>query len=161
MSKNEMRRQDRRITDDSVIDKIILSCKSIRLGFADDGEAYIVPMSFGFTNAQGVRTFYFHSANEGRKIRLIKENGFASFQMDCDDEIYGKDNACTYTTSFKSVMGKGKVTILEAKEDKLFALCEIMRHYTGKSDWTFDEKYFGKMCVFSLEAEEISCKVHE
>lgn len=161
MSKNEMRRQDRRITDNSVIDKIILSCKSIRLGFVDDGEAYIVPMSFGFTNKDGVRTFYFHSASEGRKIRLIKEKGFASFQMDCDDEIYGDGSACTYTTSFKSVMGKGKVSILETREEKHIALCEMMRHYTGRSDWTFDEKYFDKMCVFTLEAEEISCKGHE
>ncbi|MBQ8502665.1 MAG: pyridoxamine 5'-phosphate oxidase family protein [Clostridia bacterium] len=156
-----MRRSDRQVTDDNKIDEIIRRCTSIRLGFNDNGKVYIVPMSFGFCRENGERVFYFHSASSGRKIDLIKASDYASFQMDCDGRIYGEDTACTYTTSFKSIFGEGRTEILEEKEDKLKALNVLMAQYTEKSDWTFDERYLPKMCVFRLTVTELSCKEHE
>lgn len=157
----KMRRSDRQVTDENKIDEIIRSCTSVRLGFNDNGRVYIVPMSFGFCREGEERVFYFHSACEGRKIDLMKESDYVCFQMDCDGEIYGKDNACTYTTSFKSIFGEGRTEILQKNEDKLKALNALMWHYTGKEDWTFDEKYLSRMCVFKLTVAELSCKEHE
>lgn len=66
-----MRRNDREVTDDKKIDEIILNCNCCRLGFMDGVGTYILPLNFGFKHERGIRTFYFHGAKEGKKIRLI------------------------------------------------------------------------------------------
>ena len=63
-----MRRKNREVTDRARIEEIIRSCHVCRLGFVDDGRAYIVPMNFGYVEEDGKYVFYFHSAKEGRKI---------------------------------------------------------------------------------------------
>ena len=67
-----MRRKDREITDDYQIDTIITSCNCCRLGFYDQDNVYIVPLSFGYEKKAGTRIFYFHSAKQGKKIQLMK-----------------------------------------------------------------------------------------
>ena len=41
-----MRRQDREVTDPGKIDRVIAACHCCRLGFCDQGKAYIVPLVF-------------------------------------------------------------------------------------------------------------------
>ena len=74
-----MRREERRVADTGKIREILSACDCCRLGLSDDGRVYIVPLSFGFTERDGRFTFYFHSAKEGRKIRLLTQNGCAAF----------------------------------------------------------------------------------
>lgn len=58
-----MRKANRAITDLDEIKTLIDSCDTIRLGFVDGDEAYIVPLSFGFEAENGEFTFYVHGAN--------------------------------------------------------------------------------------------------
>ena len=74
-----MRRNDRAVTDPARIREIIDSCTCCRLGLCDEGRAYIVPLDFGYAEQDGRYTFYFHGAAEGRKIDLIRKNGWAAF----------------------------------------------------------------------------------
>ena len=60
--------------------EIILACSCCRLGFCDEGGAYIVPLNFGYEERGGKRTFYFHGAREGRKMELIKAGGPVGFE---------------------------------------------------------------------------------
>ena len=76
----EMRRKDREITDEAKIDEIISRCNCCRIGFNDSGEVYIVPLNFGYVKQDGRRTFYFHSAKDGRKIDLVKEGYEVGFE---------------------------------------------------------------------------------
>lgn len=155
-----MRRKDREITDEKKIREIIASCKCCRLGFCDEGEVYIVPLNFGYEEREGIYTFYFHGAKEGRKIDLIKKKHYAGFEMDANAEVYGSDTACTYTSRFQSVIGSGRVSFVEDLEEKKAALRAIMRHNTGKEKWDFQENMLNAVCVFALVAEELSCKEH-
>lgn len=155
-----MRRKDREVTDRQRIREIIEACHCCRLGFCEEGKAYIVPLNFGYEEKDGRYVFYFHSAGEGRKISLIEKTHYAAFEMDANMEIYGKDTACSYAARFQSVMGGGRVSFIEEREEKLFALRAIMRHHTGKEDWAFEENMLRAVCVFKLEAEELSCKEH-
>lgn len=155
-----MRRKDREVTDRQKIREIVEACQCCRLGLCEDGKAYIVPMNFGYEERDGRYVFYFHSAREGRKIDLLKKNHYAAFEMDANVEIYGKDTACSYAARFSCVMGGGKVDFIEEPEKKLDALRAIMRHHTGREDWQFEANMLNAVCVFSLEAEELSCKVH-
>ena len=78
-----MRRRDREITDREKMLEIVAECDCCRLGLVDNGEAYIVPMNFGFEDAGSALTLYFHCAAEGRKLDLIGSGADVSFEMDC------------------------------------------------------------------------------
>ena len=156
-----MRRKNREVTDRARIEEIIRSCHVCRLGFVDDGRAYIVPMKFGYVEEDGKYVFYFHSAKEGRKIGLIRESGWAAFEMDCGHEWVTGPRACDYTSRFQCVMGGGPVTFLETPEEKRAGLNAILRRVGGKDQWEIGEAALDGVCVFRLDVEELTCKVHE
>ena len=161
-TKIKMRRQDREVTDNEKIKEIIKTCDYCRLGLNDNGKVYIVPLNFGFTEKNGKYTFYFHGARTGRKLDIIKQNNYAGFELDTNHKIYTKgDKACDYTARFQSIIGNGKITIIENSDEKIKALLELMKHNTGKIEWEFDERMVKAVCVFKLEVEEMSCKEHE
>ena len=122
-----MRRKDREITDREKIKEIISSCDCCRLGFNDNGKVYIVPLNFGFIEKNEKFIFYFHGAKTGRKHDIMKENNNVGFELDTNHRIYGKDDvACTYTSAFQSIIGTGKVFIVENYDEKVQGLIEIM-----------------------------------
>ena len=155
-----MRRTDREATDPGKIRAVIDSCTCCRLGLCDDGKAYIVPLNFGYAERDGRYVFYFHGAQEGRKLDLIRRTGWAGFEMDTDYKLNGSETACGYSARFRSVIGTGKVSIVEDPAEKREGLRLIMHHLTGREQWTFDERMLAAAAVIRLEAEELSCKEH-
>lgn len=156
-----MRRRDREISQPERIDEIIMRCDCCRLGFSDGKNAYIVPMNFGFLHRGRERFFYFHSAREGRKIDLIRRNGRAGFELDTFHGVNTGDSACSYSFRFQSVIGEGEIALVEEKEEKETALSLLMEHYTGKNNWSFQEKELEGVAVIRLRVTELSCKMHE
>ena len=154
-----MRRNDRAVTDPARIREIIDSCTCCRLGLCDEGRAYIVPLDFGYAEQDGRYTFYFHGAAEGRKIDLIRKNGWAAFEMDTGHELIRGPAACNHSARYQCVMGGGPVTLLEGREEKKAGLPAIMTHIAGQGPWEFDEAAVDKTQVIRLEAEELTCKV--
>lgn len=155
-----MRRKDREITDEKQIDEIIRRCHCCRLGFNDNGEVYIVPLSFGYEHSDGKRCFYFHSAAEGRKIDLIKRGGSVGFELDCGYQLHTADDACGYTAAFSSVIGSGRAELLIDEADKIYGLERMMEHTAGLEGCTFSAEMLAQVCVFRLEVTQLSCKVH-
>ncbi len=158
-----MRRKDTQILDNKVIDSIIKTAKCCRLGLCDEGLAYIVPMSFGFSYEESTRIFYFHSAYVGRKIELIKkaieEEKCIAFEIDTEPSIEGDDKlACSYTAHFFSLMGLGKISFIEDKQEKVRALETIMQQNTGKDEWEFLDSSIKNVCVLKFEIVEITAK---
>lgn len=155
-----MRRKDREITDDFQIDEIIRQCNCCRLGFNDNGEVYIVPLSFGYEKQNGKRYFYFHSAAEGRKIDLISRGGTVGFELDCGYELHKSDIPCGCSAAFSSIIGTGKAEIITNQEEKISGLQSLMRHTAGLESCEFSPEMLKKVCVIRLEVTELSCKVH-
>lgn len=156
-----MRRHDREITDPEKIARIMEDCHCCRLGFCDEDRAYIVPLNFGHAVENGKHVFYFHSAQEGRKIDLIRRTGRASFEMDTGFRLNAAEQACGWSAAFQSIIGEGAVTFVEAPEEKRRALDRIMAHYTGKTGWDYPDGMVDVTCIFRLEVEELACKEHE
>ncbi len=156
-----MRRKEREMPDPDTIDRIIRSCDCCRLGLADREGPYIVPLNFGYLHEGDTRIFYFHSAREGRKIDLIRQNRAAGFELDTGHRLQAGQNACGYTYGFASVVGTGTVSIVESGPEKLRALRLLMEHYTQKSDWEFDEKAVSAVAILKLTVGSLCCKVHE
>lgn len=156
-----MRRKDREVTDQEKIDSIIRDCYCCRLGFCDQGKAYIVPLSFGFVREDGKRVFYFHGAGEGRKIDLIRRTGYAGFEMDTHYKLNESDKACGWSARFRSIIGGGSVSLVEGPEEKQAGLRAIMLQNTGKAQWEFSPEMLAAVCVFKLEVEDLACKEHQ
>lgn len=159
-----MRRSDREVINQEAIINIINDCSCCRLGLNDDGEVYIVPLNFGFEYKDGQYVFYFHSAKQGRKIDIIGRNPNVGFELDTHHEVYSKepsDIACNCSARFQSVIGTGVVSFVTDLEEKKRGLLLLMRHSTGKPNWTFDEKRLEAVEVIKLVVTALSCKEHE
>lgn len=157
-----MRRKDREVTDPDYIERIIAQCDCCRLGLCDGDVPYIVPLNFGYARrGDGGYTFYFHGAKEGRKIQLIEKNDRACFEMDTHYALNdGGDVPSAYSARFRSVMGVGRVSLVEDGAEKRAALTALMDHVAGPRTWTFEDARVDGVCVFKLETEELSCKEH-
>jgi len=151
-----MRRKDREITDMSEIVSILKRCKSVDLAFFDEKYPYIVPMNFGLSYENERLTLYFHCANSGKKLELMKKNRHVCFEGDCSLSLVKGNEACTYTMEFESVVGFGKAEIIT--ENKLEALTLIMRQYSPAESYDFNERAVKFLTVFKIEVDSVTGK---
>ena len=152
-----MRRKDREIIElDKIVD-IMKKCDVCRLALFDQQYPYIVPLNFGLQYDDGEIKLYFHGANEGKKLSLIKENNRVSFEMDCSHKLITGDKACDYTMEYESVIGQGIIEILP-EADKIKALDAIMRNYSKESEFEYNEKYVKAITVLKLSVTEVTGK---
>ena len=126
-----MRRHDKQITDVSVIEDILSKALLCRLALCDNGRPYIVPLCFGYK----AHVLYFHSANAGKKLDMLKKNNNVCFEVDIDTELVKTGQVCDWGMKYKSIIGFGKAMFIETAELKREALNVIVRHF---SEETFD-----------------------
>ena len=155
-----MRRKDREITDPAKIGQILRRCQVCRLGLRDGERVYVVPVNFGLVERGGKRILYFHGAKEGRKADLIRQNGYACFEMDTGYRLQGGEQACDYTAAFQSVIGEGAAAEVEDPAEKELGLNAVMNQITGKDRWTYGPAMLEAVGVFRLEVETLTCKEH-
>jgi nitroimidazol reductase NimA-like FMN-containing flavoprotein (pyridoxamine 5'-phosphate oxidase superfamily) len=148
-----MRRKDKEISDVSEIRSIIEKAKVCRLGLANEGEPYVVPMSFGYQKNE----LYFHGALKGQKIDFIKNNPNVCFEMDCVAEPLRGDDACGWSMKFKSVIGFGIASFITDLEEKRAALGIIMAQYTDKT-FEFPENKVNATAVIKVDIKNMTGK---
>lgn len=155
-----MRRKDREITDFDAMLQIVQDCDCCRLGLAENGTAYIVPLNFGWEAAEGRLTLYFHSAQEGKKLDLLHAHAAAGFEMDTGHRLVPGERADQYTFAYRSVIGRGTVTFLQDSAEKLAGLNCILAHYTGRRDWPVNEAMLRATAVYRLQVTDWTAKEH-
>jgi nitroimidazol reductase NimA-like FMN-containing flavoprotein (pyridoxamine 5'-phosphate oxidase superfamily) len=153
-----MRRSDREINDRELIDSLIRECDVCRLAFAAADVPYIVTMNFGFS-AGDKRVLWFHCAPEGRKLDLMAKNNRVCFEMDTAHELTKGPEACDWGMNFKSVVGYGKLYIVEDEAERQHGLACLMEHYGWQGNPVFGEKILKRTKVLRLDIDEISAKV--
>jgi hypothetical protein len=152
-----MRRNEREITDIRVIEEIIRKSDVCRIALANGNIPYIVTMNFGYTASPEPR-LYFHCANEGRKLEMIRQNNFVCFEMDTDHEIYKGINGCDWGMKYSSIVGNGNILIITEKGAKKAGLNCIMKHYGGEREYIYDEKVLVRTVVLRLDIKEMTGK---
>lgn len=157
----EMRRQDRKITDPAMICAVLDKCRTLHLGLVEDGRAYIVPLNYGWTEENGRYTLYAHSAAEGRKIDLIRGGADVGFEMETGVEYFDADTACGWGNRYESIIGEGRATLLSTPAEKRQALAAIMRHYSQRRDFIFEDKMVDLVQLIKIDVTALSCKIHE
>lgn len=148
-----MRRKDREITDPAEIESILQGALVCRMGLCDGLKPYVVPMNFGYRDGK----VYLHSAKEGRKVDILRENLNVCLEFEKNVEITASNEACSFSMKYRSVIASGRAVFLEGEEEKAFGLNVIMRHYAGR-DFIFPPKALGMIVVMRVDLEECSGK---
>ncbi len=148
-----MRRKDREIKDNNEIESIINSTPVCRIALSENGLSYIIPVCFGYSN----NNIYFHSANAGKKIDLIKKNNKVCFEFDIYEGLITKGHPCDWDVRYKSVIGYGKAFFIDGEQEKINALNIILRHYSDES-FSFPENSIKNVTVIKVEIEKLTGK---
>jgi len=152
-----LRHNAKEIKDFRIIEEIIRKTDVCRLALANDNIPYIVTMNFGYTSFSEKR-LYFHCANAGKKLDMIRKNNYVCFEMDTDHQIYKGDKGCDWGMKFSSIVGYGNISIISEKGVKERGLNCIMSHYGGEKDFTYDEEVLERTTILQLDIKEITGK---
>lgn len=150
-----MRRKDKEISDNSKIEAVIARATVCRLAMVDGNRPYIVPLCFGYQDD----TLYFHSANTGKKLELLRSNNRVCFELDVDCNIISGDRACDWGMHYQSVIGHGRAEFLEDPAAKRRALDIIMQQYAGPDNaFDYDDSALGRTVVFRVRVATMTAK---
>jgi uncharacterized protein len=152
-----MRRNDREIKETREIEDIISRSDVCRIAFAENNTPYIVTMNFGYSRGED-NCLYFHCAPQGRKLDMMRKNNLVCFEMDTDHKLYAGEKGCDWGMNFSSVVGYGRLSIIENSEEKIKGLDCIMSHYSDRKDFSYDEKVLSRTSVLKLDILYVSCK---
>lgn len=153
-----MRRKDREVTDNKEILNIIQNCDSMTMALLDEAKPYLLPMNFGYEYENEKLVFYFHSAKQGTKLDLISKNNDVWFSMDCEHKLIGGEKACDFTMEYASVIGSGKIYIINETDEKIKALKLIMKKYTDGKEYEFEAKQTDAIAILKIEVEQYTAK---
>lgn len=149
-----MRRSDKEITSKQLIGQIMAQAQVCRLGLCKDRTPYIVPLSFGYDGTY----LYFHTAPEGMKIDFMASNDRVCFELEHEVRLILHDSdPCQWSFSFFSVIGFGRIEEVTGPQRRVYALNQIMRHYSGR-EWGFPEPSLGKIRLWRVVIEQITGK---
>ena len=149
-----MRRLDKEITDQTILDEILHNSQVVRVAFSIDNVPHIVPLSFGYFDNK----LYIHSATEGSKIEMIRKNNYVCFEMELHSEIMKDNIACNWTTKYRSIIGWGRISIIHDHEEKIKGLDVIMEKYGGGNQNTYNKTLLDKMVLLVIEIEKYAGK---
>lgn len=155
-----MRRKEREVIDVQKKLEIMNQCKICRIAIYNPGTQqppYVIPLNFGYCFEQGRLVLYFHGAFAGRKYEMISQGVLCGFEMDCDTGIIEGASACAYSYYYSSLVGSGKLELVQEKQEKKEGLAFIVSHQTGK-EFNFENKMLEGVAVYRLEVDEITGK---
>jgi nitroimidazol reductase NimA-like FMN-containing flavoprotein (pyridoxamine 5'-phosphate oxidase superfamily) len=120
-----MRRKDKKITEETVLKKILKSTKYVTIAMSMDNQPYLVSLSHGYDENRNC--IYFHCASEGKKLDFLKANNAIWGQALLD---YGyMQGECDH--NFASVHFRGKIIFIAGHNEKLHAI-QVMIHQLDK-----------------------------
>lgn len=111
-----MRREDKEITEEALLKKIMKTTQHVTLAMSMNNEPYLVSLSHGYDENRNC--IYFHCAPDGKKLDFLKANNnvwgqalldFGYVQGECDNH-------------YASVHFKGKVHFIIDQDEKLQAI---------------------------------------
>ena len=152
-----MRRKDKEIRDIKEMNEIIRKTVFCNVAMSRNNIPYIVPMNFGFHE----QCIFLHSANEGLKIDILKENPLVCIEIIPDAQLVKSKDQCNSSMKYRSVLISGKVEFLSAELDKKKALGYIVQHYDKniKEDELDLSNYnFDRLIVLKVKIEKVTGK---
>jgi uncharacterized protein len=152
-----MRRKDREVSNKAELEAIVRQADVCRIAMFAEKAPYIVPLNFGYEWDETLK-LYFHCAQTGRKLELLKMNDSVGFEIDIGHELIAGSTACDWGMKYKSVVGHGKIREIADEEDKARGLDSIMKQAGFEGSPSYSRQMLGAVKVLCLEVEEITGK---
>ena len=152
-----MRRKDKEIVDEKVMISIIEKAIVCRVAMCWQDEPYVIPMNFGYQD----NYIYLHSAREGRKLDILRNNDKVCIEFDADVELIQSQKACKTSVKYKSVLAFGKAVILKDIAEKKRALDIIMHHYyyhNSPSEFNYPADALEKVIIIKVKVKKMTGK---
>jgi len=155
-----MQKKDREITAKNRIEKILKNGKYVTISMCKMGEPYIITLSYGFDDE--LNALYFHSANLGLKLDILKENPNVCGTI---IEDLGYDlGSCSH--KYRSIVFWGKMVIIKDLEEKKHGFDILLNHLEEnpskmKKKFFKNEKSYIDTCVMRLDIKKVTGKASE
>lgn len=158
----KMRLYKREICESEIIKEILEECEVVRLGSRDAEGMFIVPVNYGYEFSQSGEkmrlTLFIHGAGEGRKADAFTACSDVAVEMDCRHGLITGDYTCSYSYSYRSIMGNGKVRRAADVQEKIYGLTKIMEHIAPEAEIEFSPAMLERTEVFLIDIERFTAK---
>ncbi len=155
-----MRRKDREVLDKEKIKSYLSTAPFMSLAINGDNKyPYIVNLNYGFEFCDDDIILYFHSAKQGRKIDLMKNDNNVSVQITSKSDIVTAEDAMDYSNDYASVFLEGNVFELD-NEEKKKALDVLMLQYDFKGVLEYPEAVFKQTAVYKIVCKNYTAKAY-
>jgi uncharacterized protein len=153
-----VREPQRGVYDRETIYKILDEGLVCHVGFAADGQPFVIPTLY----ARIGDAVYFHGSAASRMLRGVSEGANVCLTVTLTDGIVLARSVFNHSMNYRSVVALGKATLADAPQDKL----EALRAFTEKilpHRWDDarqpNEKELKATSILRLPLTEISAKV--
>lgn len=153
-----MRRKEREIAETSEVLTILHREQVARVALCDDGQPYIVPLSFAVHEGDEGVVLYFHCALEGRKMALLKIDGRVAFEVDGACRILPGEEACDWSLAFESVVGEGLLSVVQDPAERVLGMDLIMAKYGFEGKPVYDPAVFQRTAILALSVTRMTGK---
>lgn len=150
-----LRRKDREITDRAEIDAIIHSEKLMHIALVDGDMPFVVPVFYAFDGT----ALYFHSAQAGTKIDILRRNNNICFEISIDHGIIENDSACDFEAKHRTVIGIGKAIFVEDEAEKIKALDLVVAHFSDKK-FEYPKPNVHRTAIIRIDIDSVTGKKH-
>ena len=117
-----MRRSDKEISERDEIKAILKEANHVTIAMSIDNEPYLATLSHGYDSTRNC--VYFHCAQEGKKVEILKLNPLVWGQALIDNGY--QQGSCDHL--YRTAQFRGKVTFVEDQAEKIHALEVLIRH---------------------------------
>lgn len=153
-----VREPQRAVYDREEVYRILDEGFICHVGFAVEGQPYVIPTSYGRKDA----SLYIHGSAASRMLRHMKNELPVCVTVTLLDGIVLARSVFNHSMNYRSVVILGKATLVEAREEKLGALRVLSEHILlGR--WNDarqpNDQELKATSVLRLPIEEFSAKV--
>jgi len=153
-----VREADRAVYDREAVYRILDEGFLCHVGFAVDGQPFVIPTSYGRKDAN----LYIHGSAASRMLRQMKEGVAVCITVTLLDGLVLARSVFNHSMNYRSVVVLGKATLVDDPEEKLEALRILSEHILpGRWDDARqpNERELKATSVLRVPIEEFSAKV--
>jgi len=151
-----MRRSDKKVTDQDELLKPLKEAEYITLALCIENKPYLATLSHGYDEKNNC--IYFHSARDGRKIDILKENPVVWGQALIDSGY--QQGSCDHL--YHTAQFSGTVTFVEDMAEKEHVLKIMIRHLDKTPEKIIDKQVMpssiAKVHVGRIDIKEMTGK---
>ncbi len=153
-----VREPHRSVYDREAIYRILDEGFLCHVGFAVDGQPFVIPTSYGRKDA----SLYIHGSAASRMLRQMKQGVSVCITVTLLDGLVLARSVFNHSMNYRSVVILGKATLVDDPEEKLEALRLLSEHILpGRWDDSRqpNESELKQTSVLRVPIEEFSAKV--